>query len=145
MFRGFAMPAAAALAATALLGGAAPAAAAGAVTATAAGAALATAAGAAPATALGARQAGDVCFWTGAGQHGSSWCYAPPGYTDVPEFLHDKAASFRSNADTAVYAIDWGRGTCHYRLIRAQDLADNWPWGARLDGVADTAMNCEVG
>ncbi|MGW3411610.1 hypothetical protein [Streptomyces sp. NPDC000888] len=137
MFRGFAMPAAAAFAATALLGGAA--------TATAAGAVPATAAGAAPVTALGAPQAGDVCFWTGAGQHGSSWCYTAPGYTDVPEFLHDKAASFRSNADAAVYAIDWGRGTCYYRLIRAHDLADNWPWGARLDGVADTTMNCEVG
>ncbi|MGD1218845.1 hypothetical protein AB9Q10_10430 [Streptomyces krungchingensis] len=124
MFRGFAVPAAAlagtALAAAALL--AAPS-----------------------ATASEARRAGDVCFWTAAGQHGSSWCYTPPGYTDVPEFLHDKAASFRSTADTAVYAIDWGRDTCHYRLIRARDLADNWPWGARLDGVADTTMGCEVG
>ncbi|MFD4411917.1 hypothetical protein [Streptomyces sp. NPDC058466] len=125
MFRGFAVPAAA-LAATAL-------------------AAATSFLGASPATAAGAPLAGDVCFWTGAGQHGTSWCYTPPGYTDVPEFLHDKAASFRSNADTAVYAIDWGRGTCYYRLIRAHDLADNWPWGARLDGVADTTMGCEIG
>ncbi|MGW3633288.1 hypothetical protein ACWD7F_24550 [Streptomyces sp. NPDC005122] len=95
--------------------------------------------------ASGASRAGDVCFWTAAGQHGSSWCYTPPGYTDVPEFLHDRAASFRSNADTAVYAIDWGRGTCYARLVRAHDLADNWPWGARLDGVADTTMGCEAG
>jgi hypothetical protein len=119
MFRGFAVPAAT-LAATALLG-------------------------AAPAPAIGVPSAADVCFWTAAGQHGSSWCYTPPGYTDVPEFLHDRAASFRSNADTAVYAIDWGRDTCYYRLIRAHDLADNWPWGARLDGVSDTTMGCEVG
>ncbi|MCX5563375.1 hypothetical protein [Streptomyces sp. NBC_00038] len=99
MFRGFAMPAAAALATTALQGVAAPA----------------TAAGAVAAPALGAPQA------------------------------EGKAASFRSNADTAVYAIDWGRGTCYHRLIRAHDLADSWPWGTRLDGVADTTMNCEVG
>ena len=78
-------------------------------------------------------------------QHGTSWCYTPPGYTDVPESLHDKAASFRSDANTAVYAIDWARDTCFYRLIRAHDLADNWPWGARLDGVSDTTMGCEVG
>ncbi|AVH60938.1 hypothetical protein C4B68_03435 [Streptomyces dengpaensis] len=120
MFRGFAVPAAALAAA---LPGAAPA----------------------PATAVGAPLAGDVCFWTAAGQHGSSWCYTPPGYTDVPDFLQDKAASFRTNADTAVYAIEWGRDTCHHRLIRTHDLADNWPWGARLDGVADTTMGCEVG
>lgn len=103
--------------------------------------------GAAPATTAAptAPAAGSVCFWTGAGQHGTSWCYTPPGYTDVPESLHDKAASFRSDADTAVYAIDWARGTCYYRLIRAHDLADNWPWGARLDGVSDTTMGCEVG
>lgn len=99
--------------------------------------------GTAPATAAPA--AGSVCFWTGAGQHGTSWCYTPPGYTDVPESLHDKAASFRSDADTAVYAIDWARDTCYHRLIRAHDLADNWPWGARLDGVSDTTMGCEVG
>ncbi|GGN57206.1 hypothetical protein GCM10011579_019220 [Streptomyces albiflavescens] len=124
MFRGFAVPAAA-LAATAL-------------------AAATALIGSVPATAAGAPSAGDVCFWTAAGQHGSSWCYTPPGYTDVPEFLHDKAASFRSHADTAVYAIDWGRDTCYYRLIRAHDLADNWPWGARLDGVADTTMGCRT-
>ncbi|MFI6335657.1 hypothetical protein [Streptomyces sp. NPDC050535] len=134
MFRGLAMPAAAL--AAALLAAATPA------TAASATPASATPAAAVPAA---APQAGDVCFWTGAGQHGSSWCYTPPGYTDVPEYLHDKAASFRSNANTAVYAIDWGRGTCYHRLIRAHDLADNWPWGARLDGVADTTMGCEVG
>lgn len=108
-------------------------------------AALALAALLATAPAHGAARAGDVCFWTEPGQHGVSWCYTPPGYTDVPEFLHDKAASFRSTTDTAVYAIDWARDTCYYRLIRGHDLADNWPWGARLDGVADTTMGCEVG
>ncbi|WP_329535570.1 hypothetical protein OG568_43825 [Streptomyces sp. NBC_01450] len=128
MPRGLAAPAAALLASTGLL----------------ASTVLLVAVPASAATS-GASRAGDVCFWTAAGQHGSSWCYTPPGYTDVPEFLHDKAASFRSNADTAVYAIDWGRGTCYARLIRAHDLADNWPWGARLDGVADTTMGCEVG
>ena len=63
---------------------------------------------AAPATAAPA--AGSVCFWTGAGQPGTSWCYTPPGYTDVPESLHDKAASFRSDADTAVYGMALGPG-----------------------------------
>ncbi len=108
-------------------------------------AALGTAPAAAAPTLASAPAAGSVCFWTGAGQHGTSWCYTPPGYTDVPEFLHDKAASFRSDADTAVYAIDWARDTCYHRLIRAHDLADNWAWGARLDGVSDTTMGCEVG
>ncbi|MHA5047824.1 hypothetical protein [Streptomyces sp. SD15] len=138
MFRGFAVPVSL-LAAAALLA-AVPASAAPAA-APASSAARVPSATPAPA----ASRAGDVCFWTAAGQHGSSWCYTPPGYTDVPDFLHDKAASFRSDADTAVYAIDWARGTCYHRLIRAHDLADNWPWGARLDGVADTAMGCEVG
>ncbi|MFD7708793.1 hypothetical protein ACFV6E_35640 [Streptomyces sp. NPDC059785] len=122
MFRGLAMPAAVLAAALSLAAGPAVA---------------------APAT--GAPLAGSVCFYTGAGQHGQSWCYTPPGYTDVPEFLHDKAAAYRSDADTDVYAIDWARDTCYYRLIRAHDLADNWPWGARLDGVADTTMDCQVG
>jgi hypothetical protein len=128
MFRGLAMPAAVLLASAAFLAPAAPAA-------------------AVPGSAAVHRapSAGAVCFWTAAGQHGTSWCYTPPGYTDVPDALHDGAASFRSDADTDVYAIDWARGTCYYRLIRAHDLADNWPWGARLDGVADITMGCEVG
>ncbi|MEU3301969.1 hypothetical protein ABZ729_19355 [Streptomyces sp. NPDC006678] len=88
---------------------------------------------------------GQVCFWTGAGQHGTGWCYGPPGYADVPEFLHDKAVSFRSDLNRDVYAIDWGRGTCYARLIRAYDYSDNWSWGSRIEGVADTNQGCEAG
>ncbi|MGW7364604.1 hypothetical protein ACWGI8_14535 [Streptomyces sp. NPDC054841] len=102
------------------------------------------AAGAAQSGAAAGRGPGQVCFWTGAGQHGDGWCYGPPGYADVPEFLHDRAASFRSDVNRDLYAIDWGRDACYYRLIRAYDFSDNWSWGSRIDGVADTPMGCEV-
>ncbi|MFE0197780.1 hypothetical protein ACFW0I_18820 [[Kitasatospora] papulosa] len=88
---------------------------------------------------------GQVCVWTAAGQHGTGWCYSPPGYRDVPGFLHDNAASFRSDVNRDVYAIDWARGTCYARLIRAYDHSDNWSWGSRIDGVADTDQGCEAG
>ncbi|AWI31095.1 hypothetical protein E3E14_01265 [Streptomyces sp. ICN441] len=105
-------------------------------------AALPAPAGAAP---VAPAAPGQVCFWTGAGQHGTGWCYSPPGYRDVPAFLHDNAASFRSDVNRAVYAIDWARGTCYARLIRAYDHSDNWSWGSRIDGVADTDQGCEAG
>ncbi|MDH2388360.1 hypothetical protein QCN29_06080 [Streptomyces sp. HNM0663] len=90
------------------------------------------------------RGPGEVCFWTEPGQHGSGWCYRPPGYADVPASHHDKTASFRSDANRSVYAIDWGRNGCHHRLIRPYDFSDNWSWGSRIDGVADTTMGCEA-
>ncbi|MFI6491602.1 hypothetical protein [Streptomyces sp. NPDC050564] len=37
-----------------------------------------TALAAASVAAAGAPAAGDVCFWTAAGQHGSSWCAHHP-------------------------------------------------------------------
>ncbi|WP_240139360.1 hypothetical protein [Streptomyces sp. MUM 178J] len=90
------------------------------------------------------RGPGEVCFWTEPGQHGAGWCYRPPGYADVPASHHDKTASFRSDANRSVYAIDWGRNGCHHRLIRPYDFSDNWSWGSRIDGVADTTMGCEA-
>jgi hypothetical protein len=99
-----------------------------------------------PGTATTHRAAsGEVCFWTRAGQHGESWCYRPTGYAEVPAFLHDNAAAFHSWADIDVYAIDWARDACYWRLIRAGDLADNWPWGARIDGVSHETMGCQPG
>ncbi|MEW2418429.1 hypothetical protein AB0953_32775 [Streptomyces sp. NPDC046866] len=89
---------------------------------------------------------GRVCFWTEPGRHGQSWCYSGTGYTDVPDFLHDKAASFLSESPHSVYAIDWPRsGGCVYRHIRPHDLSDNWSWGPRVDGVGDSTMNCQAG
>ncbi|MFC5143459.1 ATP-binding protein [Streptomyces aureoversilis] len=62
--------------------------------------------------------------------YGQSWCYSGTGYTDVPAFLHDNAASFLSESSQSVYAIDWPRsGGCVYRHIRPRTLSNNWSWG----------------
>ncbi|WP_267246300.1 hypothetical protein [Streptomyces sp. PR69] len=106
--------------------------------------ALASPAPASPAAPAGERGPGEVCFWTKPGQHGTGWCYKPPGYADVPESHHDKTASFRSDVNQNVYAIDWGRNGCHYRLIRPYDFSDNWSWGSRIDGVSHTSEGCEA-
>lgn len=90
------------------------------------------------------RGPGEVCFWTQPGQHGTGWCYKPPGYADVPESHHDKTASFRSDANQNLYAIDWGRHDCYYRLIRPYDFSDNWSWGSRIDGVSDKTEGCQA-
>ncbi|GGV21532.1 hypothetical protein [Streptomyces spectabilis] len=93
---------------------------------------------AAPASAAPApeRSRGDVCFYTEPGYAGASWCYRPPGYADVPAPLHDNAASFESNADVTVYAIDWVRpGECLYRTIWTGDRSTNWEWRNKLDAV----------
>jgi hypothetical protein len=92
-----------------------------------------------------ARGPGEVCFWTEPGQHGIGWCYKPPGYTDLPDSHHDKTASFRSDVNRDLYAIDWTRDGCVYRLIRAYDYSDNWEFGARIDGIGDTNMGCQQG
>ncbi|GHE50197.1 hypothetical protein GCM10018785_19800 [Streptomyces longispororuber] len=118
------------------------------LTAVAAAAALTPAlATAAPAAAAGpdvARGPGEVCFWTQPGQHGTGFCYRPPGYRDLPESHHDKTASFRSDVNQNIYAIDWGRHDCYYRLIRPYDFSDNWSWGSRIDGVSDKTEGCQA-
>ncbi|QCX81743.1 hypothetical protein C9F11_40815 [Streptomyces sp. YIM 121038] len=101
----------------------------------------------APASAAGPgveRGPGEVCFWTQPGQHGTGFCYKPPGYRDLPDSHHDKTASFRSDANQNLYAIDWGRHDCYYRLIRPYDFSDNWSWGSRIDGVSDKDEGCQA-
>ncbi|GGO58130.1 MULTISPECIES: hypothetical protein [Streptomyces] len=101
----------------------------------------------APASALGPgveRGPGEVCFWTQPGQHGTGWCYKPPGYADLPESHHDKTASFRSDVNKNLYAIDWTRDTCYSRLIRAYEFSDNWSWGSRIDGISDKTEGCQA-
>ncbi|MER6345969.1 hypothetical protein ACWC10_29790 [Streptomyces sp. NPDC001595] len=107
-------------------------------------------AGAAPSQAAPAPSqkaaAGDVCFFTDTNFGGDSWCYAPPGYVDVPSWLQDDAESFDArNLGQTVYAIDWTRTTCFYRTIRPGDWGIDWSWGSRIDGMADTTMSCAAG
>lgn len=88
---------------------------------------------------------GEVCFYTEPGYRGASWCYRPWGYADVPDFLHDRARSFESNADVVVYAIDHGpAGHCYQRKVWVGDRDPNWAWGNRLDGVATDPQGCEA-
>ncbi|MEU5996787.1 hypothetical protein ABZ837_03035 [Streptomyces sp. NPDC047197] len=93
------------------------------------------------------RAVGEVCFSTEPGYAGASWCYRPPGYTDVPERLHNNAASFESNADVTVYAIAWvGPGQCLYRTIWSGDRSPNWEWRNKLDAVqSDRPTDCQPG
>ncbi|MEV7003871.1 hypothetical protein AB0N62_40355 [Streptomyces sp. NPDC093982] len=90
---------------------------------------------------------GEVCFYTQPGYAGASWCYRPPGYADVPAPLHDNAASFESNADVTVYAIDWVRpGECLYRTIWTGDRSTNWEWRNKLDAVQSVRpTDCQPG
>ncbi|MEU7579998.1 hypothetical protein AB0B50_20645 [Streptomyces sp. NPDC041068] len=90
---------------------------------------------------------GDVCFYTEPGYAGASWCYRPPGYADVPAPVHDNAASFESNADVTVYAIDWVRpGECLYRTIWTGDRSTNWEWRNKLDAVQSVEpTDCQRG
>ncbi|MQY14675.1 hypothetical protein SRB5_48510 [Streptomyces sp. RB5] len=87
---------------------------------------------------------GDVCFYTEPGYRGASWCYRPFGYTDVPDYLHDRARSFESNSDVTVYAIDHANGRCYYRKIYTGDRSPDWAWGSRIDGVATDPQGCEI-
>lgn len=105
---------------------------------------------AAPASAVSAPEGasqGEVCFYTEPGYAGASWCYRPPGYADVPGSLHDNAASFESNADVTVYAIDWVRpGECLYRTIWTGDRSTNWEWRNKLDAVQSVQpTDCQRG
>ena len=92
-----------------------------------------------------AAAAGEVCFYTEPGYRGASWCYRPWGYADVPDFLHDKARSFESNADVVLYAIDHAPGgACYYRKIWVGDRSPDWAWGSRIDGVGSDSQGCEI-
>jgi hypothetical protein len=110
------------------------------------GGSVAAAAPSQAATAPSQAAAGQVCFWTETDFDGASWCYSPPGYVDVPEWLQDDAESFDArNLGQTVYAIDWTRQTCYYRKISPGDWGINWSWGSRIDGMADTTMSCAAG
>ncbi|MER7346426.1 hypothetical protein ABT390_13645 [Streptomyces aurantiacus] len=104
-----------------------------------------------PASAEGTRTlergVGEVCFHTEPGYAGASWCYRPPGYADVPAPLHNNAASFESNADVTVYALDWvGPGDCLYRTIWTGDRSPNWEWRNKLDAVQSVRpTDCKPG
>jgi hypothetical protein len=78
-----------------------------------------------------------VCFYIDTSWEGGSWCYSPPGYTNVPDYIHDNAVSFSTPGLTSfVYVIDWARGNmCYYRKISPGDHRRNWDFGRRLDGV----------
>ncbi|MER7174899.1 hypothetical protein [Streptomyces mesophilus] len=91
---------------------------------------------------------GAVCFHTEPGGDGASWCYRPSwGYADVPEPLHNNAASFESDADVTVYAIDWvSPSECHYQSIWPGDLSTNWEWRNKLDAVqSERPTDCQQG
>jgi hypothetical protein len=110
------------------------------------GGSVAVAAPSQAATAPSQQAAGQVCFFTETDFDGDSWCYSPPGYVDVPSWLQDDAESFDArNLGQTVYAIDWTRTTCFYRTIRPGDWGIDWSWGSRIDGMADTTMNCAAG
>jgi predicted amidohydrolase len=87
---------------------------------------------------------GEVCFYTEPGYKGTSWCYRPWGYVDVPDFLHNGARSFESNSDVIVYAIDHAGGRRYYRKIWVGDRDPSWTWGNRIDGVATDDQGCEL-
>ncbi|GCD47571.1 hypothetical protein GKJPGBOP_07341 [Streptomyces paromomycinus] len=89
---------------------------------------------------------GKVCFYAEPRYRGTSWCYRPSGYAEVPDRLHGRVRSFKATSSVIVYAIDHGRGgRCSARRIWVDSWSPDWAWGSRMDGVGTDDQGCRTG
>lgn len=89
---------------------------------------------------------GKVCFYAEPRYRGTSWCYRPSGYAEVPDRLHGRVRSFKATSSVIVYAIDQGPGgRCSARRIWVDSRSADWAWGSRMDGVSTDDQGCKTG